>query len=220
MALYDYSAKRITAKVIYYGPAGSGKATNLRWIYDHSPRDSPDILFAHDKVTAPGRLFAHDKLISLTTETGRIHRLDLRPLDLGTIRGFQTYFGLLAFADEVVERAEDTHVLKGGTGYDKGVDGIVFVADSQRSRLAANVASLEKLEAALARLGQPLETIPVVLQYNKRDVPDCSSVAELNRGLNRRAWRVFEATALSGKEVFSTLKAIKREIVIELRKRR
>jgi signal recognition particle receptor subunit beta len=193
MVLFNYSTKELTAKVVYYGPGLCGKTTNLQWIYDK---------------TNPG---AKGKLISLATETDRTLFFDFLPLELGTVRGFKTRFHLYTVPGQVFYDASRKLILK-------GVDGVLFVADSQVERMDANVESIENLMINLKTQGYDLMTIPYVLQLNKRDLPNVASVEEMTRLLRKKDEPVIEAVAPKGIGVFETLKAVAKLVLSELTK--
>jgi hypothetical protein len=193
MTFINYAAREINCKIVYYGPGLGGKTTNLKWIYNRSNPTS------------------RGKLISLATETDRTLFFDFLPLDLGTIRGFKTRFHLYTVPGQVFYDASRKLILK-------GVDGVVFVADSQPERMEANVESLHNLRANLKEQGFDLMKVPYILQLNKRDLPGAVPVEEMKRQLVLKAEPVFEAVAQSGAGVFDTLKAIARMVLIELRK--
>src|SRR5512137_1539093 len=161
MSFINYSSREINCKIVFYGPGLCGKTTNLQYVY---ARTSPE---------------AKGKMISLATETARIHGSDVRPLCLGEIRGFKTRFHLYTVPGQVFYDASRKLILK-------GVDGVVFVADSQIERMEANLESVENLRVNLAEQGYDLNRIPYVVQYNKRDLPNAASLEELRRALNPR----------------------------------
>ncbi len=194
MVFFNYSTMQMAAKVVYYGPGLCGKTTNLQYIYGHTATDS------------------RGEMVSLETETDRTLFFDLLPIDVGSIAGFNTRIQLYTVPGQVIYNTTRKMVLK-------GVDCLVFVADSQRPMLSANVESLRNLEENLGEMGLSLETLPVVLQYNKRDLPDVLSVDELNRALNPRGWPHFEASAVTGQGVFETLKGVSKATLISLKKR-
>lgn len=150
-------------------------------------------------------------MISLATETERTLFFDFLPLALGEIRGFKTRFHLYTVPGQVFYDASRKLILK-------GVDGVVFVADSQKDRVDANVESLENLKTNLAEQGYNLEEIPLVIQYNKRDLPNTSSVEDLRKLLNPRGVPDFEAIASKGDGVFETLKAVAKKVILDLKK--
>jgi mutual gliding-motility protein MglA len=194
MAFINYSAREINCKLVYYGPGLCGKTTNLKYIYEKTAAD------------------AKGKMISLATETERTLFFDFLPLALGEIRGFKTRFHLYTVPGQVFYDASRKLILK-------GVDGVVFVADSQEERFEANVESLENLKANLREQGYDYDKIPVVIQYNKRDLPNAVSVESLREALNPTGKNPdFEAAAQSGKGVFETLKALARLVLQELKK--
>ncbi len=183
MVYFNYTTKDMTAKIVYYGPGLSGKTTNLQFIYNSLPANR------------------RGELVSLPTETDRTLFFDLLPLRLGKIGEFTTRLQLYTVPGQVFYNATRRVVLQ-------GVDGIVFVADSQRAMREANIESLENLKENLATYGLTLSQIPWVLQYNKRDLPDILSVEELNRDLNFMNVPYFEAIAIAGVGVIPTLKKI------------
>ena len=193
MTFINYASREINCKIVYYGPGLCGKTTNLQHIYDS---------------TAPQ---AKGKLISLATETDRTLFFDFMPLELGTVRGFKTRFHLYTVPGQVYYDASRKLILK-------GVDGVVFVADSQEERMDANIESLYNLEENLQTQGYDLANIPYVLQQNKRDLPNVTPIEDLSMELLRRDEPVFEAVATTGTGVFDTLKAVAKQVLTELRK--
>ena len=193
MTFINYASREINCKIVYYGPGLCGKTTNLQYIYDS---------------TAPQ---AKGKLISLATETDRTLFFDFMPLELGTVRGFKTRFHLYTVPGQVYYDASRKLILK-------GVDGIVFVADSQEERMDANIESLYNLEENLQTQGYNLMDLPYVLQLNKRDLPGVVPTDELVSELQRKNEPVFEAVATDGTGVFDTLKAVAKQVLTELRK--
>jgi signal recognition particle receptor subunit beta len=179
---------------VYYGPGLCGKTTNLQYIFEKS---SPQ---------------QKGKLISLATETDRTLFFDFLPLDLGAVRGFKTRFHLYTVPGQVFYDASRKLILK-------GVDGVVFVADSQEARMDANAESLRNLEDNLRENGFELKTIPYVLQFNKRDLPTAVLVDDMYRLLNFKGEPTFEAVAVKGMGVFETLKAVAKQVLYELRSR-
>ncbi len=195
MVFFNYATMQMAAKVVYYGPGLCGKTTNLHHIYGR---------------TAPG---SRGEMVSLETETDRTLFFDLLPLDVGVIGGFKTRIQLYTVPGQVFYNTTRKLVLK-------GVDGMVFVADSQRAMKEANVESLANLKTNLAEIGIKLEEIPLVFQYNKRDLANILSVAELEDSLNaERVLESYEACAVLGQGVFETLKAISRLTLRSLKKR-
>ena len=193
MTFINYASREINCKIVYYGPGLCGKTTNLQYIFD---------------TTAPQ---ARGKLISLATETDRTLFFDFMPLELGTVRGFKTRFHLYTVPGQVFYDASRKLILK-------GVDGVVFVADSQEERMDANIESLYNLEENLQSQGYDLMKIPYVLQLNKRDLPNIIPKEDLTAELKRKDEPVVEAVAATGSGVFDTLKAVDMLVLNELRK--
>ena len=193
MTFINYAAREINCKIVYYGPGLCGKTTNLQYIYD---KTNPN---------------AKGKLISLATETDRTLFFDFLPLELGTVRGFRTRFHLYTVPGQVFYDASRKLILK-------GVDGVIFVADSQVERMDANVESVENLQANLKTQGYDINTIPFVLQLNKRDLPNVAPVDEMKNLLMRKEEPVFEAVAAKGPGVFETLKGVAKLVLQELTK--
>jgi signal recognition particle receptor subunit beta len=193
MTFINYASREINCKIVYYGPGLCGKTTNLQHIFES---------------TAPG---SRGKLISLATETDRTLFFDFMPLELGTVRGFKTRFHLYTVPGQVFYDASRKLILK-------GVDGVVFVADSQEERMDANVESLYNLEENLQTQGYDLMKLPYVLQLNKRDLPNIIPAEELAAELRRKEEPVVEAVAATGAGVFDTLKAVAKQVLTELRK--
>ncbi len=194
MSFINYAAREINCKLVYYGPGLCGKTTNLQYIYSR---------------VEPG---TRGKLISLATATDRTLFFDFLPLELGTIRGFKTRFHLYTVPGQVFYDASRKLILR-------GADGVIFVADSQVERMESNIESLENLEANMAEQNLKLEGMPLVLQYNKRDLPNVVPVEELQAALNPRSVPCFEACAPKGLGVFETLKALAKQVLIELKKK-
>jgi len=193
MSFINYSSREINCKIVYYGPGLCGKTTNLQYVY---AKTNPE---------------AKGKMISLATETERTHFFDFLPLSLGEIRGFKTRFHLYTVPGQVFYDASRKLILK-------GVDGVVFVADSQIERMEANIESVENLKINLAEQGYDLNKIPYVVQYNKRDLQNIATVEELRRLLNPRIVPEFQAVAPTGVGVFDTLKSVAKLVLTELRK--
>lgn len=192
MSFINYSSREINCKIVYYGPGLCGKTTNLQYIYNK---------------TNPA---AKGKMISLATETERTLFFDFLPLSLGDIRGFRTRFHLYTVPGQVFYDASRKLILK-------GVDGVVFVADSQIERMEANIESLENLRTNLTEHGYDLDKIPYVIQYNKRDLPNAAPLDELRKLLNPTNVPDFEACAVTGEGVFDTLKAVAKLVLQELK---
>jgi signal recognition particle receptor subunit beta len=193
MSFINYSSREINCKIVYYGPGLCGKTTNLQYIYR---RMNPE---------------ARGKMISLATETERTLFFDFLPLSLGEVRGFKTRFHLYTVPGQVFYDASRRLILR-------GVDGVVFCADSQLTRIDANLESLENLRVNLEEQGYNPGKIPLVIQYNKRDLPNIASVAELHALLNQRNVPEFEAAATAGMGVFETLKSSIKLILFDLKR--
>lgn len=195
MVFFNYATMQMAAKIVYYGPGLCGKTTNLHHIYGRTAPDS------------------RGEMVSLETETDRTLFFDLLPLDVGVISGFKTRVQLYTVPGQVFYNTTRKLVLK-------GVDGVVFVADSQRAMKEANLESFSNLRVNLAEIGLNLEDLPLALQYNKRDLSSILSVEELEADLNREgAHESYEASAVLGQGVFETLKAISRLTLRSLKKR-
>ncbi|UCD85338.1 MAG: gliding-motility protein MglA [Deltaproteobacteria bacterium] len=193
MSFINYASREINCKIVYYGPGLGGKTTNLQYIYE---KTNP---------TAKG------KMISLATETERTLFFDFLPLALGEIRGFKVRFHLYTVPGQVFYDASRKLILK-------GVDGIVFVADSQIERMDANMESLDNMKINLQEQSYDLAKIPYVMQYNKRDLPNAAMLEELKKVLNPNGVPDFEAVATVGTGVFETLKTVSKLVLVELRK--
>ncbi len=185
MSLVNFTTREITCKIVYYGPGRSGKTTNLHYIYGRVPEAR------------------RGRMVSLATQTDRTLFFDFLPIDLGTISGFTTRFQLYTVPGQVYYNATRRLVLH-------GADGVVFVADSQARQLDENLESLQNLQANLLELGVDIRTLPVVLQYNKQDLPRdlVLQPAELDDAMNFRGVPSFPSDALHGVGVFETLKGI------------
>jgi signal recognition particle receptor subunit beta len=193
VSFINYSSREINCKIVYYGPGLCGKTTNLQFVYK---RTNPD---------------QKGKLISLATETERTLFFDFLPLALGDIRGFKIRFHLYTVPGQIFYAASRKLILK-------GVDGVVFVADSQIERMEANVESLEDLKINLAEQGYELEKLPYSIQYNKRDLPNIAPVDSMDKLLNPRNVPWFEGVAVTGVGVFDLLKNIAKQVLTELKK--
>jgi hypothetical protein len=193
MSLVNFTTREITCKIVYYGPGRSGKTTNLQYIYGQVPDDRKG------------------RMVSLATQTDRTLFFDFLPLDLGMISGFTTKFQLYTVPGQVYYNATRKLVLQ-------GADGVVFVADSQARQLDENIESLQNLHQNILEYGVDIRTIPLVLQWNKQDLPRdlILAPAELDDALNFRALSTFSADALHGTGVFETLKAISAEVLRKL----
>lgn len=194
MALINQATHEISCKLVFYGPGLGGKTTNLRYIYEK---------------VSPG---AKGQLISLATELDRTLFFDFMPLDLGSIHGFKTKFHLYTVPGQVFYNASRKLVLR-------GVDGIVFVADSQTERFGDTLESFKNLGENLAEMKLTLESLPLVLQYNKRDLPNSVTLDELNTKLNPQGFPYFEAVANQGIGVLDTLKALSKMVLGNVGKR-
>lgn len=193
MVSINYSAREVCCKIVYYGPGLSGKTTNLQYVHSKVPQDT------------------RGKLISLATEADRTLYFDFLPLNIGSINGFTAKFQLYTVPGQVYYNATRKLVLR-------GVDGVVFVADSQPDKMDDNLESLLNLEENLAEYGYDVNTLPIIIQYNKRDIPGVLSVEQLNEALNKHGWPTYEASATIGNGVFDTLKLIIK-LVLEKAKR-
>jgi hypothetical protein len=194
MTFINYAAREINCKIVYYGPGLGGKTTNIQYVYERTGNSTKG------------------KLISLATETDRTLFFDFLPIEFGSIRGFRTRFHLYTVPGQVFYDASRKLILK-------GVDGVVFVADSQEVRMDANVESIRNLNDNLKDHGYDLMKIPYVLQINKRDLPTAVPVPKLVAALRVKKEPVFEAVATRGLGVFDTLKAIVKSVLLDLRNR-
>jgi hypothetical protein len=188
MSMINYASREISCKIVYYGTGLGGKTTNLEYIYS---RVNPD---------------TKGKMISLATETERTLFFDFLPIDLGEVRGFKTRFHLYTVPGQVYYNASRRLILK-------GVDGLVFVADSQATRAEANIESMHNLYDNLETYGYDLETIPFAIQYNKRDMPNVLSPEELRAQINPVSVPDFEGIAIEGKGVFETLSCVSKLVI-------
>jgi len=193
LSFINFAAREINCKIVYYGPGLGGKTTNLQHIYEQTAKEQKG------------------KMISLATETDRTLFFDFLPLDLGTVRGFRTRFHLYTVPGQVFYDASRKLILR-------GVDGVVFVADSQKERMDANIEALENLRDNLKEHGYDFGKIPYVLQLNKRDLPNVLPVEQLRKELVKKGESVFEAVACDGRGVFETLKDVARQVFLELKK--
>ncbi len=192
MALFNYTSREVNAKIVYYGPGLSGKTTNIKYIYE--------------KITPEKK----GKLITLPTYGDRTLFFDFFPLEAGEIRGYKIRFHLYTVPGQVFYNATRKLVLK-------GADGVVFVADSQRDMMDSNLESMANLRDNLAELGINLDEFPLVVQYNKRDLPDVIPVEEMNRVLNPRGVPYFSASATNGDGVLETLTTISKLVLMDLK---
>ena len=193
MSFINFVAREINCKIVCYGAGLGGKTSNLQWIFDQT-------------VGKTG-----GKMISLATEADRTLFFDFLPLDLGTVRGFKTRFHLYTVPGQVFYEASRKLILR-------GVDGVVFVADSQAERMDANHESLENLQENLKEYGYDFVEMPYVPQLNKRDLPSVMGVDELSQALNKKEETVLEAVAINGTGVFETLREVSRQVLAKLKK--
>ncbi|WP_456476431.1 GTPase MglA [Oceanithermus sp.] len=192
MSTINFANREINFKIVYYGPGLSGKTTNLRWVYQTVPEDRKG------------------EMVSLATEDERTLFFDFLPVDLGEVKGFKTRFHLYTVPGQVFYNASRKLILR-------GVDGIVFVADSASNRLRANAESMRNLRENLAEYGLSLEHVPMVLQINKRDLPDALPVDMIRAVIDPEGkFPVFEAVATEGKGVFEPLKDVSRRVLSKL----
>jgi signal recognition particle receptor subunit beta len=191
MSLINYSSREINCKIVYYGPGLCGKTTNIQHVYN---KVAPE---------------TKGKLITLATEMDRTLFFDFLPLELGTVKGFKTRFHLYTVPGQVYYDASRKLILR-------GVDGVVFVADSQTSRFDANIESLYNLHDNLEEYKIKLDDLPYVIQYNKRDMPDIIDFDDLEQELNTEQHPSLEAVAIQGVGVFDTLKAVAKSVLAKL----
>jgi hypothetical protein len=193
MTFINYASREINCKIVYYGPGLCGKTTNIQWIHEQANPEK------------------RGKLVSLATETDRTLFFDFLPLDMGTVKGFKVRFHLYTVPGQVFYDASRKLILR-------GCDGVIFVADSQKPRMEANIESIANLATNLKDNGFDIRTIPYVLQLNKRDMPSAAPVEEMERLLRFRSEPMIEAIASQGVGVIETLKACARQILMELQK--
>lgn len=195
MALINVAAREIHCKIVYYGPGMGGKTSNLQYIHSAVPKE------------------VKGELLSIATETERTLFFDFLPLDLGKVRGFQTRFHLYTVPGQVLYERTRVAVLN-------GADGVVFVADAQKHKLEENIKSLRELAHNVTKMNKPFREFPIVLQYNKSDLPNRLPAEKLDEFLNPPAlglnWQRYEAVATRGDGVFDTLKAISRLVISKL----
>ncbi len=191
MSVINYSSREITFKIVYYGTGLGGKTTNLKVI---------------DNRVKPEQ---KGKMISLATEMDRTLFFDFLPMDIGSVKGFKTKFQLYTVPGQIYYNASRKLILK-------GVDGIVFVADSQIERYEDNIESVDNLLENLEEHNLKIEEIPTVLQYNKRDLPNISSIDDLQNSINPWGLPYYEAVAVQGIGVFETLKAVSKLVLQKL----
>lgn len=192
MSFVNYHSKEVNCKIVYYGPGLGGKTTNLQHVYK---RTSSDV---------------RSEMITLNTENERTLFFDFLPLDLGEIRGFKTRFHLYTVPGQVFYEASRKLILR-------GLDGVIFVADSQVEKMESNIESLKGLESNLVEQGNDMEELPIVMQWNKRDLPNSTSVDDLEKSLNKWGSPSFEAVASDGEGVFETLKMISKLVLMNVK---
>ena len=192
MSFINYQTKEINCKIVYYGPGLGGKTTNIQHIYSKTAGTNKG------------------EMITLNTENERTLFFDFLPLDLGEIRGFKTRLHLYTVPGQVFYEASRKLILR-------GVDGVVFVADSQLEKFDSNIQSLESLKDNLTEQGYEFDKVPVVMQWNKRDLPNTSPISELERSLNSYDFPAFEASALKGDGVFETLKMVSKMVLMNVK---
>lgn len=192
MSFVNYHTKEINCKIVYYGPGLGGKTTNIQYVYQRTQAGNKG------------------QMVTLNTENERTLFFDFLPLDLGTIRGFKTRFHLYTVPGQVFYEASRKLILR-------GVDGIVFVADSQVERMEENLESFEGLKRNLEDQGYDVEKVPIVFQWNKRDLPNIVSIMDLEKKLNKADLPSFEAIATKGDGVFETLKMISKLVLLNIK---
>ncbi len=192
MSFVNYHTKEVNCKIVYYGPGLGGKTTNIQYIYQKTSSQNKG------------------QMITLNTENERTLFFDFLPLDLGEIRGFKTRFHLYTVPGQVFYEASRKLILR-------GVDGLVFVADSQVERMEANIESYQGLERNLAEQGYDVSKVPMVMQWNKRDLPNVVPVEDLQFQLNKRKFPAFEAVATNGQGVFETLKMVSKSVLLNIK---
>lgn len=191
MAIINVGVREIHCKIVYYGPGMCGKTSNLQYIHSQVPRE------------------AKGDLLSIATETERTLFFDFLPLDLGKVRGFSTRFHLYTVPGQILYERTRVAVLN-------GADGVVFVADSQRDKLQEDIKSLQELARNITRQNKKFSEFPMVLQYNKRDMPGALPSPVMDKYLNPLHWQRYDAVATTGVGVFDTLKAISKLVISKL----
>lgn len=192
MSFINHNTKTIHCKIVYYGPSLGGKTTNISWIYQQTAQDQKT------------------KLVALNTDIERTLFFDFLPLEFGEIRGYKTRFHIYSVPGQVIYDASRKLIIK-------GLDGVVFVADSQTERMEENLQALKNLEKNLEAQGLDINEIPLIFQYNKRDLPNASSLKDLRFQLNKYNSPDFEATASEGKGVMESLKTVSKSIIASLK---
>ncbi len=193
MPFINFATKEINCKIVYYGPGLSGKTTNIKWIYDHIKPENKG------------------EMITLATETERTLFFDFVPIEVSNVKGFKVRFHLYTTPGQIIYQASRKLILK-------GVDGVVFVADSQEERHDANLDTLDDMLENLKEYDIDIEDLPLVFQYNKRDLPNVLPVEVLRRDLNRWNRPDFEAVATKGIGVLETFKEISRQVLQKLKR--
>lgn len=188
MSFINYNAKEIHCKIVYYGPSLGGKTTNIQWVYQNTAQDQKS------------------KLVVLNTDVERTRFFDFLPLDVGDIRGFHTRFHLYTVPGQVVYDASRKLILK-------GLDGVVFVADSQQERMEENLHALKNLEKNLEQQGYDIREIPLVMQYNKRDLGNVTPIPQMRAALNFYNAPEVEAVASDGTGVLDSFKMVSKSII-------
>jgi signal recognition particle receptor subunit beta len=183
MSFVNYHTKEVNCKIVYYGPGLGGKTTNIQYVYQKTSSDNKG------------------RMVTLNTENERTLFFDFLPLELGEIRGFKTRFHLYTVPGQIFYESSRKLILR-------GVDGVVFVADSQVEKMEQNLESLESLKSNLIEQGYDVHKLPIVIQWNKRDLPNITPVKEMSKKLNQNSYPEFEAIATQGEGVFETLKMI------------
>jgi len=192
MSFVNYYTKEVNCKIVYYGPGLGGKTTNIQYVYQKTSGE------------------AKGKIISLNSENERTLFFDFLPLELGEIRGFKTRFHLYTVPGQVFYEASRKLILR-------GVDGIIFVADSQVEKMDSNIESLKGLKDNLKEQGHAIDKIPLVFQWNKRDLPNNTSLADMEKTLNHWNRQSFEGIGTTGVGVFETLKAVSKLVLMNLK---
>jgi signal recognition particle receptor subunit beta len=192
MSFVNYHSKEINCKIVYYGPGLGGKTSNIQHVYQRTAQKNKG------------------QMVTLNTENERTLFFDFLPLDLGMIRGFKTRFHLYTVPGQVFYEASRKLILR-------GVDGVVFVADSQVEKMEANLESLQGLKKNLEDQGYDFNKLPIVMQWNKRDLPNTTSVQDLEKKLNNYDFPSFESIATTGEGVFETLKMISKLVLLNIK---
>jgi signal recognition particle receptor subunit beta len=192
MSFVNYHTKEVNCKIVYYGPGLGGKTTNIQYVYQKTSSDNKG------------------RMVTLNTENERTLFFDFLPLELGEIRGFKTRFHLYTVPGQIFYESSRKLILR-------GVDGVVFVADSQVEKMEQNLESLESLKSNLIEQGYDVHKLPIVIQWNKRDLPNITPVKEMSKKLNQNSYPEFEAIATQGEGVFETLKMISKLVLLNIK---